>query len=102
MDIATVIGLVLAIVSILGSILAGGTIGAFIDPASIIVVGGGVTAAVFIKWPMAQIKTLVPVYMKSIFNTAAEPLQIIEKIQSLQTLYSFRVCLRYLPLLADQ
>ncbi len=83
MDIATVIGLVLAIVSITGSILAGGTIGAFIDAPSIIVVGGGVSAALFIKWPMSQIKTLIPVYMKSIFNTAPEPLQIIEKIQQL-------------------
>ncbi len=83
MDIATVIGLVLGIASIIGSILAGGTLGAFIDAPSIIVVGGGVTAAVFVKWPMAQIKTLMPVYMKSIFNTAPEPIAIIERIQQL-------------------
>ena len=83
MDIATVIGLVLATASVIGSILSGGTLGAFIDVPSIIVVGGGVTSAVFIKWPMAQIKTLVPVYMKSIFNTAPEPLKIIERIQEL-------------------
>ena len=41
MDIATVIGLVLAIAAIMGSILAGGTIAAFIDVPSILVVGGG-------------------------------------------------------------
>lgn len=83
MDIATVIGLVLATASIIGSILSGGTIAAFIDTPSIIVVGGGVTAAVFIKWPMAQIKTLVPVYMKSIFNETPNQLAVIEKIQQL-------------------
>lgn len=83
MDIATVIGLVLATASIIGSILSGGTLAAFIDTPSIIVVGGGVTAAVFIKWPMAQIKTLVPVYMKSIFNETPNQLAVIEKIQQL-------------------
>lgn len=83
MDIATVIGLVLASAAVIGSILSGGTIAAFIDAPSIIVVGGGVTAAVFIKWPMAQIKTLVPVYMKSIFNETPDQLAVIEKIQQL-------------------
>jgi chemotaxis protein MotA len=83
MDIATVIGLALGIVSIVASILAGGTIGAFIDTPSILVVGGGVIAALFIKWPMDQIKTLVPVYMKSILNTAPDPAQVIQQIQEL-------------------
>lgn len=83
MDIATVIGLLLGSAAVIGSILSGGTIGAFIDTPSIIVVGGGVTAAVFIKWPMEQIKTLVSVYMKSIFFTAAEPKPMIEEIQKL-------------------
>lgn len=83
MDIATVIGFILGTASVVGSILLGGSIAAFIDPPSIAVVGGGVIAATFIKWPMAQIKTLVGVYMKSIFNEAPDPLTVIEKIQSL-------------------
>ena len=83
MDIATVIGLVLATASIIGSILSGGTIGAFIDVPSILVVGGGVIAAVFIKWPMDLIKTIVPVYMKSIFNSVADPAEVIQQIQEL-------------------
>ncbi len=83
MDIATIIGLVLAVASIVGSILAGGTIVAFFDVPSILVVGGGVTAAIFIKWPMEQIKLLIPVYLKSILNTATDPKKMIEEIQSL-------------------
>ncbi|MBD65683.1 MAG: motility protein A [Halobacteriovoraceae bacterium] len=83
MDIATIIGLVLAIAAILGSILAGGSIAAFIDVASILVVGGGVLAAVFIKWPLAQVKMVVPIYMKAIFNTATDPKIMIEEIQQL-------------------
>ncbi|MEE2671055.1 MAG: MotA/TolQ/ExbB proton channel family protein [Bdellovibrionota bacterium] len=83
MDIATVIGLVLAIAAIVGSILAGGSIGAFIDVPSILVVGGGVIAAIFIKWPMEKIKLLVPTYLKAILNTTTDPKKMIEEIQSL-------------------
>lgn len=83
MDIATVIGLALAVAAIIGSILSGGSIAAFIDVPSILVVGGGVIAAIFIKWPMDQVKQLVPVYMKSIFVTQINPKDMIEEIQKL-------------------
>lgn len=83
MDIATVFGLILALAAIIGSILTGGSIAAFIDVPSILVVFGGVTAAVFIKWPLEQIKTIVPVYLKSVFFTPADPKAMIEEIQKL-------------------
>lgn len=83
MDIATIIGLVLATTSVVGSILSGGSFGAFIDVPSLLVVGGGVTSSIFIKWPMEQIKTLVPVFMKSIFFTPADPVALLDEIQKL-------------------
>lgn len=83
MDFATIIGLVLAVSAIIGSILSGGSLAAFIDTPSILVVGGGVIAALFIKWPMEQIKTLVSVYMKSVFTTPSDPKAMIEEIQKL-------------------
>ncbi len=83
MDIATVIGFVVGAAAVIGSILSGGTIGAFIDPPSIIVVGGGVIAATLIKWPMSTVKTIVPVTLKSIFNSAQDPKLVIEEIQKL-------------------
>jgi len=83
MDIATVIGFIVGAAAVIGSILSGGTIGAFIDPPSLIVVGGGVTAATLIKWPMSTVKQLVPVTMKSIFNAAQDPKLVIEEIQKL-------------------
>lgn len=83
MDIATIIGLVLAVSAIIGSILSGGSIAAFIDVPSILVVGGGVIASTFIKWPMDKIKNLVPVYLKSILVTASDPKEVIEEIQKL-------------------
>jgi chemotaxis protein MotA len=83
MDIATIAGIVLAMAAIIGSILTGGNIMAFFDVPSILVVGGGVTAAIFIKWPIEQIKTLAGIYMKSIFFTPTDPKGIIEEIQKL-------------------
>ena len=83
MDIATVIGLVLAVASIVGSILSGGSIIAFFDVPSLLVVGGGVLSAIFIKWPMDKIKIIATVYMKAIFNTSVSPKAMIEEIQKL-------------------
>lgn len=83
MDIATIIGLVLGSVAVIGSILAGGSIGAFIDVPSIIVVFGGIVAATLIKWPMEQVKTLVQVYLKSILVTPSDPKALIAEIQQL-------------------
>ena len=67
MDIATIVGLILGVASVVGSILAGGTMAAFIDVASVVVVGGGVTAATFIKWPLAQIKNIATCVYESHF-----------------------------------
>jgi len=59
MDISTVAGLVLATVSILGSILYGSPLSIFIDVPSVAVVGGGVVAVTLIKWPMENVKALM-------------------------------------------
>ncbi len=83
MDISTVIGLLLATASIIGSILYGSPLSIFIDPPSIFVVGGGVIATTLIKWPIENVKALVPIYMKSIFSTPMEPKLMIEEIQKL-------------------
>ncbi|HXH32320.1 MAG TPA: MotA/TolQ/ExbB proton channel family protein [Bacteriovoracaceae bacterium] len=83
MDIATVLGLVLATISIIGSILYGSPLSIFIDIPSVAVVGGGVIAVTFIKWPMEQVKSLVSIFMKSIFFSPAEPRAMIEEIQKL-------------------
>jgi chemotaxis protein MotA len=83
MDIATVSGLVLAILAIIGSILYGSPLSIFIDVPSIAVVGGGVVASTLIKWPMEQVKVTLAVFLKSIFFSPAEPKPMIEEIQKL-------------------
>jgi chemotaxis protein MotA len=83
MDIATVAGLVLATLAIIGSILTGGSIVVFIDIPSVLVVGGGVVASTLIKWPIEAVKITMAVFMKSIFFTPVEPKNMIEEIQKL-------------------
>lgn len=83
MDISTVVGLILACVAIVGSILYGSPLSIFIDPPSICVVIGGVIATTMVKWPMENLKALVPIYMKSIFSSTTEPKLMIEEIQKL-------------------
>jgi len=83
MDISTVIGLVLATVAIIGSILYGSPLTIFIDVPSIAVVGGGVVAATLIKWPMEYVKALMAIYLKSVFATAVDSKAMIEEIQKL-------------------
>ena len=83
MDIATVIGLGLVVVAIIGAILAGGDITAFIDVPSVLVVGLGVIGGTFIKWPMEVVKNLVAVVMKAIFFTPADPKETINQLGDL-------------------
>lgn len=83
MDIATVAGLALATLSIIGSILYGSPLSIFIDIPSVAVVGGGVIATTLIKWPMENVKALMAYYMKSIFTTVVDPKAMIEEIQKL-------------------
>jgi len=83
MDLATVSGLVLSTIAIIGSILYGSPLSIFIDVPSILIVGGGVIASTLIKWPLEAVKVCVSVFMKSIFFTSAEPKAMIEEIQKL-------------------
>jgi len=83
MDLATVIGLVIAFGAIVGSIVTGGDVTAFIDVPSVIVVGFGMVGTTLIKWPMETLKTLVPVTMKAFFAANMDPKATIDQIGEL-------------------
>ena len=55
MDIATLIGILAGSGVIVGAILIGGNLGAFVDVPSIMVVFGGTAAATLIKFPMRDV-----------------------------------------------
>lgn len=83
MDIGTVIGAVLALGAILGSILVGGDIAAFVDIPSVIVVIFGMIGSTFIKWPVEVVKQVVSIGMKALFFTSSDPKKTIEEIGKL-------------------
>ena len=83
MDIASVIGFVVAFGAVIGSILAGGDVMAFVDVPSIIVVGFGVLGVTMIKWPVEVLKKISAFVMKAVIYTPADPKETIEEIGKL-------------------
>ena len=84
MDIATVVGVALAMALILGSIvIGGGSFVAFIDVPSLMVVVGGAIAAGMISFPLKNFLSVFGVTMKVFFNKAESIPRLIEEIVSL-------------------
>jgi chemotaxis protein MotA len=84
MDIATVVGLGIALVLIYSSIVyGGGSPAAFVEPASVMVVFGGSLAATLISFPLRNFLNLFRV-SKKVFTWRVEPpQQIIQQLVSL-------------------
>lgn len=80
MDIATIIGLILGAVVVVGSILLGGSVGMFINVPSILVVIVGSVAAVLIAFPLSSVLKM-PGVMKNAFF--AKPLDLMGLIEEL-------------------
>ena len=72
MDIGTVVGLVVAFVSVGLAIMLGGDPLALINIPSLVVVVGGATGAVVCAFPLAKITKAHTVIMKSVFNEAPD------------------------------
>ena len=84
MDIASVIGVVLAILLIGASIIiGGGSFGAFIDPPSLMVVCGGAVAAAMISFPLKTFLGAFGVAMKVFLYKLDSIPQLIEQLVSL-------------------
>jgi chemotaxis protein MotA len=64
MDIASIIGVVLGIALVIGSILLGSGLGIFINMPSLLIVMGGTIAATLIAYPLKDALTVVGVTMK--------------------------------------
>lgn len=73
MDIATIIGILLAIGLVVGTIMSKVSIGTFIDPASMAIVGGGTFAALLICFPLKQALRILGVVKKAFFSKPPEP-----------------------------
>ena len=80
MDIATIIGLVLAFGLIVYSITLGGDIGGFYDLPSVLIVIGGVLGVMMMHFPLPRLLGALAVYKKTLLYTQDNPDQVIGKI----------------------
>ncbi len=84
MDVATILGVVLALGLILSAIvLGGGSFASFIDPPSVMVVIGGSIAAAMISFPMKTFLGVFSVTMKTLLYKIDSIPQLIEQLVSL-------------------
>jgi chemotaxis protein MotA len=83
MDIATVIGIALAMGLILASIIMGVGLGPFIDVPSILIVIGGTIASLLICFPMGSVIGAIKVFLKTMLGKTPAPTEIIDEIVEL-------------------
>ena len=80
MDLNTIIGSVLGFVLIVGAMFMGGSIGAYIDIPSIVIVIGGTIAATLTAFPMAAALQLPGVFQKTIKGGTGDPKSLIDQM----------------------
>ena len=84
MDIATILGMIIAFTLILGSIvIGGGSFQAFFDLPSVFVVIGGSIAAALISFPLKNFFGVFKVTLKSVFYKLESIPKLIEELVSL-------------------
>ena len=67
MDIATIIGVLLGFLCVIGAIIAGGSVAVFIHIPSMLIVIGGMLAATLIHFSLKQVLSIMPVIKKTLF-----------------------------------
>ncbi|WP_029893684.1 motility protein A [Desulfohalovibrio reitneri] len=83
MDIATLIGIVGGLGLIVGAILLGGNLFAFVDAPSLVVVVGGTMAATLVMFPLKTVISSFKVAMKAFLAKDPNPQELVEQVVSL-------------------
>ena len=91
MDLGTILGLILCLVAIVVSVMYDSTLGsfvpenlnAFIDTPSVGIVVGGTVTAIFVCFPMTQLKNFVGVTKQAISYTKRDPLALMELLKEM-------------------
>lgn len=86
MDVGTLLGIFGCLGLVLGAIMMGGSLIAFVDVPSILIVIGGVVLVTFVMFPMQTVFNSFKVAMKTLFSSAPEPTRIINQILDLANL----------------
>lgn len=80
MDIATLVGLILAYVLVFISLILGPGVGVYIDTPSVIIVFGGVLGIELMNYPLAKILNVMSVVLKTFVFKAQSPDKLIESL----------------------
>jgi len=96
-DIATIIGVLLGFLCVIGAIVAGGSIAVFIHIPSMLIVVGGMLAATLIHFSLKQVLSIIPVIKKTLFYKLPSQTEIVQNMVD----YS-AVCRRDGPLALEQ
>ena len=83
MDIGTLIGMLLAFGLIVGSIFLGGSLKAFFDIPSVLIVVFGTIAVTFIMFPMSMVFGSIKIMLKAFFAKPSDPKEMIKTIVGL-------------------
>ncbi len=83
MDLGTIVGLLLGIILLVGSIMVGGSIGIFINIPSILIVVGGTIASSFISFSLAEVIGSFKIAMNAFFYKLEPPEEIIKELVTL-------------------
>ena len=83
MDLATLVGVVLGFALVMLAILLGGSFASYVDPASMIIVIGGATAACLTAFPLARFLRLPSVMMKTVFAKSQDPVELVKQLVEL-------------------
>jgi len=85
MDLATLIGLLVAIAAIISAILLGGAPSTFLDTSSLLIVVLGTLAATLIKFPLTHFLGALKIAAKAFLYKGDSPMQLIEDAVELST-----------------
>ncbi|MBX6422891.1 flagellar motor protein PomA [Thermosulfurimonas sp. F29] len=83
MDLGTIVGLILGMVLLTGSIVVGGQVGIFINIPSVLITVGGTIAATFIRFSLNEVLGSVSIAMKAFFYKIKPPEETIKEIVTL-------------------
>lgn len=83
MDLATIIGIISGIILFIWAIYMGGTLKAFIDLPSALIVVGGTLAATLVNYPLSKLASVVKVFKIVLTEKPLEAGDVIERIISL-------------------
>ncbi len=101
MDLATVIGIVLAFGLVVSGIMSGSSLSIFVDVPSMLIVGGGTIGATLVNYPLPHVLGVLKVFKQAFLTKSQSPGQIITQFMEYANRARREGILALEPLLRD-